>query len=125
MIAKAFEGLNPWFETLLPRIKPYYRHGLSAGDEPEKTKYRLCGFVRQVNTIKLLLLDFVNEEIKRREAGTCLSAGDETTSVEAVPIPDDVGLEIVEDILDIKISDAPLPAVDDDPAFEFGLDAFE
>lgn len=118
MIAKAFEAMNPWFQSFFPRIKPYYAKGLTSSDEPGNTKIRLAGFVRQVNTMRLLLLNFVNEEIDKKEKGTSLSADGD--SVEAVDIPADVGVEVVQDVLDVKISDDPLPAVDDNPSFELG-----
>lgn len=117
MIECAFKALKQWAESLFPRIKPYFLKGLSAGGEPGPTQHRLKGLVAQVNMMKLLLLNFVNGEIEKKEKGTSLSA-DDNISVEAVPIPDDVGLEIVEDILDIKISDEPLPPVDENPQFE-------
>jgi len=124
MIAKAFEGLNPWFQSFFCRIKPYYSYGLKAEDEPLAAKIRLKGLVTQVNMIKLLLLEFVNEEIKRKEHGASFSAGAEDNA-EEVQIPDDVGLEIVKEILDIKISDEPLPEVDDSPKFDLGGDEEE
>jgi len=124
MIAKAFEGLNPWFQSLFPRIKPYYTSGLKASDEPIKAQIRLGGLVKQVNMIKILLLDFVNEEIEKKEKGTSLSAEDETTS-EAVVIPADVGVEVVLDVLDVKISDDPLPEVNPSPEFVLGGDEEE
>jgi len=124
MTAAAFQALTPWFKTLFPRIKPYYLKGLNDGDESTNTKIRLAGLVRQVNTMKVLLLGFVNEEIEKKEKGTSLSAGDEN-GVEAVPIPADVGVEVVQEILDVKISNEPLPAVDENPDFQLGGDEEE
>ncbi|KAJ9611482.1 hypothetical protein H2200_004666 [Cladophialophora chaetospira] len=118
MIAKAFEAMNPWFQSFIPRIRPYYLQGVSDGDEPVNTTIRIGGFVRQVNTLKLLLLNFVNEEIEKKEKGTTSLSADD--SAEEVPIPADVGVEIVTDVLDLKISDEPLPPVDDNPKFELG-----
>lgn len=119
MIAKAFQGLSPWFQSFFPRIKPYYLKGVQCGEEPEETKYKLKGFVRVVNTMMNLLLNFINKEIENREKGTSLSAGDED-SQEAIPIPADVGVEVVEQLLDVKISDDALPPVEENPEIELG-----
>jgi hypothetical protein len=102
MIAATFQALNPWFQDIIPQIKPFYLKGAT---DKRATFINLEGFAGEISSMKNDLVKFVNSEVaKRYERTFGTSAGGEG----AVELSDKQGYQFLLDYVlddDVEIDD--------------------
>lgn len=95
MIAATFQTLNPWFQDIIPQIKPFYA---KCATDKRATFVNLGGLASEINAMKEDLVKYVNSEVAKRYARVWgASAGGE----EAPTISDKQGYQfLLEYVLD-------------------------
>ena len=67
MIDDTFAGLGLWFSKMINPIEAEYQHGMTDQHDRTKTMIRLGKLAGKVSTMKDILEEFVNGEIKPKQ----------------------------------------------------------
>lgn len=66
MVEAAFEGLSPWFTGIINKILAVWKIGVTPKDNKVATEVRLGKLAGEANTVKDLVLDYANKELRAK-----------------------------------------------------------